>query len=355
MRVLGPSNTIALDWGSSVTRVWLGSHRDKTSPTSELFRLEKLLPQWEQPSVLALDAQTNKILAIGREAEQMEGRVNTGVTVMRPWQRGRVYDQNLAEKYIHLIWRNVFQSRFWWQPVVGMSIPASSTVLDRIVYSTVIDSVGAQQIVTIAQPLAAAIGAGVPVADASGSFILHIGHEHMEAAVISLGSIVEFRQSWHAGKWLVDQIVMILRANHHLIISKQVAEQLLSKVATLEAGESRELLVTGQDVITHSPREIQVNAQDLMTVVQQWSEEVAELVQDVLAAVPPELTTDIIDKGMLMSGGVAQLEGLNTHLTSQLGMLVTVVDEPERAVIKGVALVVRHAADYERSLAYVTT
>ncbi len=350
-----PNNLLALDWGSAKTRVWTSAADTRSGSDSEIIRLEHIMPQWHEETVLAVETASQKVIAIGHEAAAMEGRVTSSVEVWRPVQRGRIYDQIAARAFLQAVWQQTMRSRMWWQPTVAVTVPAASTSLDRFVFSRVLEQAGAQEVVTVAQPLAAAIGAGVPVADATGSFIVQLGYEVIEAGVISLGTLVNHHTTWHAGKWLIERIRTTIQEQFSLLISTQTAEQLLHQVLSLDETANREMLMTGQDIVSHSPRELVISSTDLAATASDWGERVVELVQDLLAAVLPELTTDVIDKGLLLSGGLAQVHGLEQFMIQRLGTPVSTVDDPEITAIRGVATILQHIQEYQRSLAYVTT
>jgi rod shape-determining protein MreB len=213
---------------------------------------------------------------------------------------------------------------------------------------------GAREVFTIAQPLAASIGAGVPIADASGSFILQLGSDIVEAGVTALGSLVHFEQSDKGGRHLVEQIMLLLQQEVGIAVSAEEAERILHKVATVHTESKRQLLVTGKDAKQGNPMELQITSSALYDTVAAQLEEYQAVLQRLLSKIRPELTIDVIDKGLLLSGGLSQLHGLDRHLLQTLGMPVSVVEEPEQSVITGIHTALSHLDEYTESLGYVT-
>jgi rod shape-determining protein MreB and related proteins len=213
-------------------------------------------------------------------------------------------------------------------------------------------SLGAREAYTIAAPLAASIGAGVPIADASGSFLLHLGAGVVEGSVISLGSLVSHETSRYAGDYLTDRLRYQLKKTAGLVVSRTTAEMVKREIVSIHPQATREKLVAGQDLQTGNPKEVMISAASLlpeMTVVIRRYE---ELLRQLLSNIPPELTVDVIDKGLLLSGGLAHIHGLEQHFIKTLGIATSVVEEPDLAVINGLGTALEHLDQFVDSLAY---
>lgn len=326
---------IGIDLGSSTVRFW--TDRDGVV--------------LEQPCILAVERSSKKVLAVGDDALAMVGRVGEGVVVTRPVVNGRITDLKAAEVLLKTFLQQIVKRAALLSPVMMVSVPAESSTADRLVATRLLYNLGARQVYTISQPLAATIGAGVPIADASGCFLLHMGAGVVESVVVSLGSVVGRQSSQYAGVYLERRIQYALKKEYSLSISSRVAKQLLRQVVTLDK-QDRSKAVTGKDLKTARPKEVVVQnvalQEEVFAVVARYE----QLLKELLSQVPPELTVDVIDKGLLLSGGLAQLDGLAEHLISQMGIPVSVVDSPEQAVIEGMGTALEHLELFKESLAY---
>jgi rod shape-determining protein MreB len=308
----------------------------------------------DTPACLAVHQKTKEVLAVGKEALDLQGRVEGVVDVRWPIQHGVVYDPSLALALLKIVLQPISRSSFLSTPTYMVSVPAGATQVERDTMSKLFYDLGAREVFTIAQPLAASIGAGVPIADASGSFILQLGSDIVEAGVTALGSLVHFEQSDKGGRHLVEQIMLLLQQEVGIAVSAEEAERILHKVATVHTESKRQLLVTGKDAKQGNPMELQITSSALYDTVAAQLEEYQAVLQRLLSKIRPELTIDVIDKGLLLSGGLSQLHGLDRHLLQTLGMPVSVVEEPEQSVITGIHTALSHLDEYTESLGYVT-
>lgn len=335
-RLDGLSKTIGVDLGTSTTRVWekgkglVGEH----------------------PSFLAVDTTSERILAVGAEAQEMSGRVAANVKLFHPVQDGQIWDADVAKAFLHMILKDILGKSFF-SPTIVLSVPATlrPAVEDEAVQLGY--ALGAREVLTVAQPLAAAIGAGMPVADASGGFMLQLGAGVAEAGVISLGTLVGVEGTRRGGEWFERSVAVFLKQSHGLTVSRETARSLIYSVASLQEGaKRRSLLVTGKNLQSGAPMEVKITTEDLAEPVAQLGEQYVDLIKKLLTNVAAELTVDIVDKGLLLAGGGAQLEGLEEYLVPRLGVPVSVVDDPERAVIRGMGTIMDHLEEFRSSLGY---
>jgi rod shape-determining protein MreB len=327
---------LGLDLGSSRTRLW-------TAEDGVVL---------DEATALAVDTRSHKVIAVGQEAQAMAGRVNPAVTLFHPVQGGRLYDSQTAQALLKVFFQKVLKSNYFLRPIIMVSVAADSTEADRLALSSLLYGVGAREVYTISQPLAAAIGAGVPIADASGSFIVHLGSGVVEGAVISLGSLVRSESTLLAGSQMDIRIQQALKQRAELLVSLEMAERLKKTVASIDPSLHREALTTGQDMAVSSPKEVKVTSAMLLPTLTDVVKQYQKVLQRLLSHMPPELTVDVIDKGMLLSGGLAQLAGLDQHLVRHLGIPVSVVENPDRAVIKGIGTALEHLDLFKESLGY---
>lgn len=330
------TQTVGLDMGSCMTRIW-------TTQDGVVL---------EEPTCIAIDERNGKVLAVGAEAQAMAGRLEGMVRLFFPIQNGRLYDLEIGRALLRIFLQRVLKSRAFLRPVMMVSVPASATQAERTAMVELLQSVGAREVYTIAQPLAAAIGAGVPIADASGSFIFQLGGGGVEAAVISLASLVRYEASPKGGLVADQQIRKLLKDRAELIVSLEAAEKLKISAGTVASQLEKKQLITGQDATQFSPKEVMVTSAMLEPVLVSLMTQYEKLLKKLFVHMPPELTADVIDKGMLLSGGWAQLGGLENRLVQTLGIPVSVVEKPERTVIKGIGTALEHLELFKQSLAY---
>ncbi len=307
----------------------------------------------DTPACLAVHQKSKEVLAIGKEAVDLQGRVEGVVDVLWPIQHGVVYDPNLALALLKIVLQPVLRSNFFSTPTFMVSVPAAATQVDRDTITKLFYDLGARDVFTIAQPLAASIGAGVPIADASGSFILQLGSDVVEAGVTALGSLVHFEHSEKGGRYLTEQIMLLLQQEVGIEVSSEQAERILQQVATVRKDSKRQLLITGKDTKQGNPMELQITSSAVYGTILTHLEEYQKLLQRLLAKIRPELTIDVIDKGLLLSGGLSQLHGLDRYLLQTLGMPVAVVEDPDKSVINGIHTALEHLDEYTESLGYV--
>lgn len=305
----------------------------------------------DEPTVIATDPKSRKVLAVGKDAAEMEGRVQKQIKIHHPVQDGKIYDDSVVKALLQFWLQKVLGWKYLFSPVFMVSVPAASTQASRDAVTKMLYQLGAREVYTVAQPLAAAIGAGVPIADASGTLIFHLGAGVIEVGVISLGSLVLHKNSSQGGNYLDSEINKFLLNHYSLKVGRQTVSKLKQQVLLTEPSR-QSALVVGQDLKTKSPQEVEISAEKLAVVAAKVLNQQSKLCQALLAETDPELTTDILDKGMLLSGGLAQLVGLNRYLIDQLKMPVAVVDNPDLVVIEGIATALEHLDEFKQSLAY---
>lgn len=330
------SQPIGIDLGSSMIRIW--------TPSDGILLSE--------PAFLAVETVSKKVVAVGSEAAAMRGRVLKGVEVLQPIKEGMVYDFHSSQALLKIYLQRVTTKIPFATKKIMASVPANKTEVSQQVLSDLLYSVGASEVYTISQPLAASIGAGVPIADASGTILLQLGSGVAEAAVISLGSIITSATTYKAGDYFTERLQYELRRKKDFLIAFETAEKLKREIVSLDKSVQKNRLVAGKDSLKGNPREIRVSSQDLATQTLKVFDVYEYLIKDMLTTIPPELTVDIVDKGILVSGGGADLDGLSQHFTDRLGVPVSIVDEPADAVIKGIATALENLDAFKESLGY---
>jgi rod shape-determining protein MreB and related proteins len=327
---------IGLDLGSSRTRVWVAG----------------LGVVADVPTCIAFDKKNKNVLAIGEEAEEMDGRVGDHIMVSHPVVNGRVYDANSMTTFLKILINKSIGSIALYNPVIMASVPVGATQADKEITTQVLYALGAGEAYTIVQPLAASIGAGVPIADASGSFVLNLGSGIVECVIISLGSVIVFQSSEYAGDYFANSIRLYAQKHLDLKISKKTADILKHDVVSLEYNSDREKLIAGQDTVDESPKELLVKSRDIFSNTIDYLDKVDELVVTLLSKTPPELAVDVIDKGLIITGGLAKIHGIELYFVEKLGIPVSVVDNSANAVIEGIGQTLENLDLFRKSLGY---
>lgn len=293
-----------------------------------------------EPSVVAYryDSGRRQVLAVGTEAKTMLGRTPENIRAIRPLRDGVIADFDVAEAMIKYFLRKVLQNRFLNSPIVVVCVPTGATSVEQRIIRESVLRAGARQAYLLPEPMAAALGAGLPVGDASGSMIIDIGGGTTEIAVISLGGVVYATSIRTAGDSMDDAISAYVRRNFNLLIGEATAERIKKEIGTVNPsiiGEPKRTKVRGRDIPSGSPREITLEETHLAEALNESVVNILEAVQTALENTPPELSADIISMGAILTGGGAMLHGLDDFMRDNLGILVTLADDPLLCVAKG--------------------
>jgi rod shape-determining protein MreB and related proteins len=294
-----------------------------------------------EPSVVAIaDVRGKKqVLAVGEEAKQMLGRTPGNISAIRPLREGVIADFEVAEEMIKHFIRKVHNRRGFASPLILVCVPSGSTAVERRAIQESAESAGARRVLLIEEPMAAAIGAGLPVTEPSGSMVVDVGGGTTEVAVISLGGIVYARSVRVGGDKMDESIINFIRRNHNLLIGEASAERIKIEVGAASPpdaghdGPSRE--VKGRDLMNGVPREVTVRQRQ---IAESLAEPVGAIIQAVKVALentPPELSADISDKGIVLTGGGALLYRLDQVLREATGLPVIVAEDPLQCVALG--------------------
>ena len=294
-----------------------------------------------EPSVVAIaDVRGKKqVLAVGEEAKQMLGRTPGNIQAIRPLRDGVIADFEVAEEMIKHFIRKVHGRRGFASPMIIVCVPSGSTAVERRAIQESAESAGARKVLLIEEPMAAAIGAGLPVTEPSGSMIVDIGGGTTEVAVISLGGIVYSRSVRVGGDKMDEGIISYIRRNHNLLIGESSAERIKMDIGAAFASEDgsdgpwRE--VKGRDLMHGVPREVVVSQRQIAESLAEPVAAITEAVKVALENTPPELAADIVDKGIVLTGGGALLFRLDQVLRDATGLPVVVAEDPLSCVALG--------------------
>ena len=308
-----------------------------------------------EPSVVAKDARTGAILAIGAEAKRMVGRTPASIIAVRPLKDGVISDFDITEQMLRYFIRKVHTSLMVPRPRVIIGIPSGVTEVEKRAVQDAALSAGARWARLVEEPMAAAIGAGLPVNEPSGSMIVDIGGGTTEVAVTSLGGIVVSRSIRIGGDEMDQDIVSYARREFNLLMGERTAEDI--KIAIGSAYPLDEEVSTffrGRDLLTGLPRSIEVTSAQIREAIDPSVEQIVDAIKDTIEETPPELVADVMDQGIYLAGGGALLRGLDTRVAEATQMVVHVADDPLTCVVRGCGKILEELPNYERSLVVET-
>jgi len=304
-----------------------------------------------EPTVVAVSVEDMKVVAVGNEAKIMLGRTPGNIIASRPMKDGVIADYAMTEAMLkYFITRAVGRTTLF-KPEVMICVPAGCTQVERRAALDATKAAGAKQVYLIDEPLAAAIGAGVPIAEASGNMILDIGGGSAETAVISLGGVVVHKSVRVGGTKLDEAIMEYARRNHSLVIGDVTAENVKIKIGSAtKLSKEESMNVKGRDTVTGLPRTITLTSTDIYQALSKPLAQIVGVVKSVLEETPPELSADIIDRGIVMSGGTSLLRNLDALLTREVGVPAYVAEEPLLCVVKGTGRALENIDTYRKAL-----
>ena len=305
-----------------------------------------------EPSVVAVSVMDNKILAVGNEAKEMLGKTPESISASRPVKDGVIADYKVTEAMIrHFINKVSGKIRFS-KPEVIVSVPAGITSTERRAVIDATIQAGAKTAYVVKEPILAAIGADIPINTPFGNMIIDIGGGTSEVAVISLGGVVSFSSVRVGGDKIDYAISEYIRKKHSVAIGERNAEEIKIKIgnAIAERDEESFMEVRGRDLVSGLPKTIRISSNEITEAIQDELGEIIKTVKNVLQETPPELSSDVIDRGMVLSGGGALLRNLDKLLSQSTGVPCYVADDPLLCVAKGTGSILENLDVYKRSI-----
>ena len=303
-----------------------------------------------EPSIVAYDTTTKKLIAIGREAQAMLGRTHRDIQTIRPMKDGVIADFEIAEGMLRQLIRKVHPS---WLPSrrIIISVPSGITEVEKRAVRDSAEHAGAKEVHLISEPMAAAIGIGLDVDAPVGNIIIDIGGGTTEIAVIALSGIVNQESLRVAGDELSDAVVLFFKKNYNMLIGERTAELIKCQVGSAMPLEEELMVeVKGRDMVAGIPKTIEVSSIEVRQALAEPVNQIVEAVKRSLERTPPELSADILDRGMMLSGGGALLKGLDERLRLETNLPVHVADDPLTAVVRGTGRVLEDLPKYMRVL-----
>jgi rod shape-determining protein MreB len=290
-----------------------------------------------EPSVVAINTNTGEILAVGSEAKRMIGRTPGNIVAVRPLKDGVIADFDTTERMLRYFIRKVHRRRYLVRgPRVVICVPSGITGVERRAVKESTYNAGASRVHIIEEPMAAAIGAGLPVSEPTGNMVVDIGGGTTEVAVISLGGIVTSQSIRIAGDEVDAAIISYVKKEYSLMLGERTAEEIKIAIGSaFPAGDDSHAEIRGRDLVTGLPKTIVVSSEEVRKAIEEPVNAVVDAVKTTLDKCPPELSGDVMDRGIVLTGGGALLRGLDERLKHETGMPIMVADDPLQSVALG--------------------
>ncbi|NKB23911.1 MAG: MreB/Mrl family cell shape determining protein [Kiritimatiellae bacterium] len=318
------SNDIGIDLGTANTLVYA---RDRGIVLRE-------------PSVVAIQSGTNKVLAVGEEAKRMLGRTPGSIVAVRPLKSGVIADFEITEAMLRYFIRKVHNRRKMVRPRVIVAVPSGITEVEKRAVKDSATHAGAREVYLIEEPMAAAIGVGLPVQEPAGNMIVDIGGGTMEVALISLAGIVFSRSVRIGGDEMDEAIAQHMKRVYNLMIGERTAEEIKIAIGSaFSVDEETSIEVKGRDLVAGLPKTLSITSEEVRDALQEPVSTIVEAVRITLERCPPELSADLVDRGLILAGGGALLRGIDKLIAEQTGLPVHVADDPLSAVAEGTGVV----------------
>ncbi|MEK7651647.1 MAG: rod shape-determining protein [Patescibacteria group bacterium] len=304
-----------------------------------------------EPTVVAITLDDNRVLAVGSEAKEMLGRTPETIVASRPMRDGVIADYRVTEAMLRYFINKALGNVHFFRPEVMISVPGGITSTERRAVIDAAKAAGAKEAYVIKETVAAAIGAGIPIASATGNLIIDIGGGTTDVAVLSLGGIVTSTSVRVAGNKMDQAIIDYVRRKHGLAIGDRTAEEIKINIgsATL-VDEEESMEVKGRDMIQGLPRSISISTNEVVEAIQDELREIIRAVRTVLQETPPELASDIIDKGMVLTGGSSLLRNIDKMISQAVGVPAYVAEDAILCVAKGTGIALDNLESYKKSI-----
>jgi rod shape-determining protein MreB len=329
------SNDIGIDLGTANTLVFV---RGVGSVLNE-------------PSVVATEVSTGRVVAVGTAAKEMLGRTPDEIRAVRPLKDGVIADFEITEKLLSDFIRRVIRHRYLMKPRIVISVPSGITEVEKRAVRDSAENAGAREVYLIQEPMAAAIGVELPVDQPAGIMIIDVGGGTSEIAVIALSGIVNNKSIRIAGDEMNEAIVLYLKRNYNLLIGELSAEDIKIKIGSAFALDREESMeIKGRDLIAGVPKTMKLSSVQVREALTEPVDSIIEAVRQSLERTPPELSSDILDRGIVLTGGGALLRGLDRRLRQETNLPVNVADDPLTCVVRGTGRVLENMAQYSKVL-----
>jgi len=329
------TNDVAIDLGTANTLVYLKGHGVVVN----------------EPSVVAVETESKKVIAIGNKAKEMLGKTPEEIKAIKPMKDGVIANFEITETMLrHLILQSQ-QKKFLIRPRVIVAVPSGITEVEKRAVKESAEHAGARTVYLVSEPLASAIGVGLPVHEPYGNMIIDIGGGTTEIAIISLSHIVDHNSIRIGGDEMDEAIVAYLRRKHNLYIGESTAERIKMKIGSAFPLEDELTMeVRGRDLITGYPVSMKISSEEIREGLADTVNKIVDAVKRLFEETAPELSADIADRGVVLTGGAGQLKGLDRRIQETINLPVTLVDEPLTSVVMGCGKILDNLEEYEKVL-----
>jgi rod shape-determining protein MreB len=304
-----------------------------------------------EPSVVAVEKATGKVLAVGSAAKEMLGRTPGEIAAIRPLKDGVIADFEISEKLLSDFIRRVIRHRYLMKPRILISVPSGITEVEKRAVRDSAENAGAREVYLLQEPMAAAIGVGLPVDQPSGIMVIDIGGGTSEIAVIALNGIVNNISIRIAGDEMNEAIIMYLKKNYNLLIGELTAEEIKIRIGSAFPMEKEiSLEIKGRDLVAGVPKNLKLSSVQVRESLVEPIDRIVEAVRQSLEKTPPELASDILDRGIILTGGGALLKGLDKRLRQETNLPVNIAEDPLTCVVRGTGMVLENMQQYSKVL-----
>jgi rod shape-determining protein MreB len=303
----------------------------------------------QEPSLVVVHKASNQILAVGNDAKLMLGRTPGSIVAIRPMKDGVIADFEVTERMLRFFIAKVHNRRSLIRPRIVVAIPSGCTEVEKRAVRDSAEQAGAREVFLIEEPMAAAIGAGMPIAEPQGNMIVDIGGGTTEVAVISLGDVVYGRSIRVAGDELDEAVVNYIKKTYNILIGERTAEDIKIQIGSAFPLEQElRMQIKGRDLVTGLPKTIELSSQEVRGALEEPLAQIIEAIKMTLERTPPELAADIVDRGIILAGGTSLLKNLDERLRDETGVPVNLADDPTTAVAMGSGLLLDRSMDFLR-------
>ena len=332
-----PATEIAVDLGTSNTLIYV--------------RGEGIV--LNEPSVVAIQKSDNKVKGIGLEAKRMLGRTPEGIVAVRPLKDGVIADFDITEKMLRYFLSSIINKHvFRVKPKVIVCVPSGITGVEKRAVRDSAQSAGAKEVYMVAEPMAAAIGVGLPVETPTGNMVIDIGGGTTEIAVNALNGIVSDTSIRTGGDELDQAIVQFMRKNYNLLIGEPTAEMIKIQIGSAApVGEEKEMEAKGRDLVSGIPKVVRVHSSEIREAIQEPIQQIVDAIRRALEITPPELASDIVDRGIVMAGGGSMIRGLDVLVSQETSLPIRLDDDPLTCVVRGTGRILEDPEKYRAVLA----
>jgi rod shape-determining protein MreB len=289
-----------------------------------------------EPSVVAIQKDTGKVLKVGKEAKIMVGRTPGNIVAIRPMKDGVIADFKYTEGMLRYFIQKVHNRKSLIRPRIIISVPSGVTQVERRAVRDSAQSAGAREVYLIEEPMAAAIGAGLPITEANGNMVIDIGGGTTDIAIISLAGIVYSKSVRTGGNKMDESIIQAIKKKYNLLVGERTSEEIKIEIGSAyPMEENKQLEVKGRDLVSGIPKTIVINEEEIRDALDEPISQIVEGVKAALENTPPELSADIVDKGIVLAGGGALLRGLDILLREETNLPITIADDPLSTIVLG--------------------